>query len=290
MPISNHIIGHWGTCPGLILVYSHLNLLIQKDNLNMIFVTGPGHGAPALLASLWLEGSISKFYPDISMSKAGLEKLVSGFSTPGGFPSHINAQTPGAIHEGGELGYALAVAFGAIMDKPELIVPVVIGDGEAETGPTATAWHGYKFIDPKESGAVIPIVHLNGFKISERTIYGCMSNEDLIMLFKGLGYQPRVVQNLEKIDDELHETLVWAIAEIRKIQKSAREGKPITEPRWPMIILRSPKVGDIFVEREHGLTSFRDGDVLRKLMVTYWKAPIKAIKSLFQRLLPTKTI
>lgn len=222
-------------------MYSHLNYLIKKHDLEMIYVVGPGHGAPALLASLWLEGSMGKFLPEYSRNKEGLHKLITKFSAPGGPPSHINAETPGAIHEGGELGYALAVSFGAIMDNPDLIVTCVIGDGEAETGPTATAWHSYKYIDPAESGAVIPIVHVNGFKISERTIYGCMDDKELASLFTGYGYKPRFVEDLEDIDTDMANSLEWALSEIRRIQKAARSGNPIMKPQWPVIIMRTPK-------------------------------------------------
>ncbi|KAF2278006.1 D-xylulose 5-phosphate/D-fructose 6-phosphate phosphoketolase [Westerdykella ornata] len=239
--IKPRLLGHWGTCPGLILVYAHLNYLIHKHDLNMIYVVGPGHGAPAILASLWLEGSMGKFLPEYSRTRDGLHNLITRFSTPGGPPSHINAETPGAIHEGGELGYALSVSFGAVMDKPDLIVTCVVGDGEAETGPTAAAWHGYKYIDPAESGAVIPIVHVNGFKISERTIYGCMDDKELTALFTGYGYQPRFIEDLEDIDADMATSLEWAVTEIRKIQSAARSGNPIMKPRWPVIILRTPK-------------------------------------------------
>ncbi|KAF2648105.1 D-xylulose 5-phosphate/D-fructose 6-phosphate phosphoketolase [Lophiostoma macrostomum CBS 122681] len=239
--VKPRLLGHWGTCPGLILVYSHLNYLIRKHDLDIIYVVGPGHGAPAMLASLWLEGSMERFFPQYSRDKNGLHNLITKFSAPGGPPSHINAETPGAIHEGGELGYALGVSFGAVMDKPELIVACIVGDGEAETGPTATAWHGYKYIDPVESGAVIPIVHVNGFKISERTIYGCMDDKELTALFTGYGYQPRFVDDLEDIDADLGNAFEWAISEIRRIQKAARSGNPIMKPRWPVIILRTPK-------------------------------------------------
>ncbi|KAF9649474.1 D-xylulose 5-phosphate/D-fructose 6-phosphate phosphoketolase [Thelephora ganbajun] len=240
--IKPRLLGHWGTCPGLVLTYAHLNMLIRKENEKMIFVVGPGHGAPAILATLWIEGSLAKFFPQYSLDRAGLENLIAGFSTPSGFPSHINAEVPGSIHEGGELGYALAVAFGAVMDKPELIVPVIIGDGEAETGPTAAAWHAAKYIDPKESGAVLPIVHVNGFKISERTIYGCMDDKEMTALFTGYGYQVRIVGNdLANIDQDMAASLQWALGVIRSIQKAAREGKPIFKPRWPVIILRTPK-------------------------------------------------
>ncbi|OJD34820.1 d-xylulose 5-phosphate d-fructose 6-phosphate [Diplodia corticola] len=239
--IKPRLLGHWGTCPGLILVYSHLNYLIKKHHLDMIYVVGPGHGAPALLAALWLEGSMGRFYPEYARTKQGLHNLITRFSTPGGPPSHINAETPGAIHEGGELGYALGVSFGAVMDKPDLIVPCIVGDGEAESGPTAAAWHGYKYIDPAESGAVLPIVHVNGFKISERTIYGCMDDKELVALFAGYGYQPRIVKDLNDIDADLGNSMDWALSEIRRIQTAARSGNPISKPRWPVLILRTPK-------------------------------------------------
>ncbi|KAK4149339.1 XFP N-terminal domain-containing protein [Chaetomidium leptoderma] len=240
--IKPRLLGHWGTCPGLILVWSHLNLLIRNHDLDMIYVIGPGHGAPAALAALWLEGSLEKFYPgEYDRNAEGLRNLITRFSVPGGFPSHINAETPGAIHEGGELGYALAVSFGAVMDNPDLIVTCIVGDGEAETGPTATAWHATKFLDPRESGAVIPILHANGFKISERTIFGCMDDKEVVCLFSGYGYQVRIVEDLDNIDDELQNALEWAVAEIKTIQKAARSGKPIAKPRWPMLVLRTPK-------------------------------------------------
>ncbi|KAK2742384.1 hypothetical protein FQN55_007918 [Onygenales sp. PD_40] len=239
--IKPRLLGHWGTCPGLNFVYSHLNYLICEHDLEMLYVVGPGHGAPAILASLWLEGSLGRFYPDYSLDTKGLTKLITTFSTTGGFPSHINAETPGAIHEGGELGYALAVSFGAVMDKPDLIAACIIGDGEAETGPTATSWHGFKFIDPAESGAVLPILHLNGFKISERTVFGCMDNREIIAYFAGYGYQPRIIEDLEDIDANFNASIEWALSEIRKIQKAARSGKPIMKPRWPVLILRTPK-------------------------------------------------
>ncbi|THG98190.1 hypothetical protein EW026_g3949 [Hermanssonia centrifuga] len=239
--IKARLLGHWGTCPGLSLVYAHANLLIRKTKQEMLYVVGPGHGAPAILACLWLESSLSTFWPKHTRDRQGLHNLITTFSVPGGFPSHINAQTPGSIHEGGELGYALSVSFGAVMDKPDLVVICVIGDGEAETGPTATAWHGYKYIDPAESGAVIPIVHANGFKISERTIYGTMDDKEVTALFIGYGYQVRFVEDLENIDQDLAASMAWALDEIHKIQKAARDGNPIIKPRWPVLILRTPK-------------------------------------------------
>ncbi|KAJ9656600.1 hypothetical protein H2198_004834 [Neophaeococcomyces mojaviensis] len=239
--IKPRLLGHWGTCPGLTLVYSHLNLLTRKHDLDMLYVVGPGHGAPAILANLWLEDSLSKFYPECTRDAKGLANLINGFSTTGGFPSHVSAETPGAIHEGGELGYALSVSFGAVMDAPDRIVTCIVGDGESETGPTATAWHSYKYIDPAESGAVLPIVHVNGFKISERTIYGCMDDKEISALFTGYGYQPRVVDDLDDIDADLNNSMEWALSEIKRIQGAARSGKPILKPQWPVLILRTPK-------------------------------------------------
>ncbi|KAI9644829.1 hypothetical protein NHQ30_006856 [Ciborinia camelliae] len=239
--IKPRLLGHWGTCPGLTLVYAHLNYITKKNDLNMIYVVGPGHGAPAILSSLWLEGTLSEFYPQYSNDKKGLHNLITRFSTPSGFPSHISAEVPGSIHEGGELGYALPVAFGAVMDNPDLIVACVVGDGEAETGPTATAWHAVKYIDPAESGAVLPIVHLNGFKISERTIYGCMDKKEIACLFAGYGYECQFVEDLSSIDQDMASRMEWALDEIRKIQKAARSGNPITKPRWPVIIMCTPK-------------------------------------------------
>ena len=239
--IKPRLLGHWGTCPGLTLVYSHLNILIQKHDLDMLYVVGPGHGAPSILANLWLERSLAKFYPECGRDTKGLTNLITGFSVTGGFPSHINAETPGSIHEGGELGYALSVAFGSVMDRPDAITAVIVGDGEAETGPTATAWHGYKFLDPAESGAVLPIVHVNGFKISERTIFGTMDDKEVAAFFTGCGYKPRVVDDLADIDADLNNSMEWAIREIKNIQQAARSGKPIRKPLWPVLILRTPK-------------------------------------------------
>ncbi|KJZ71510.1 hypothetical protein HIM_09098 [Hirsutella minnesotensis 3608] len=240
--VKPRLLGHWGTCPGLILVWAHLNYLIRKHDMDMIFVIGPGHGAPAALASLWLEGSLQRFYPDrYPVNRAGLHSLISGFSLPGGFPSHINPEVPGAIHEGGELGYALAVSFGAVMDNPDLIITYVVGDGEAESGPTAAAWHSIKYLDPAESGAVIPILHINGFKISERTIFGCIDDKEIITLFSGYGFQVCLVQELADIDADLSCALEWALGEIKGIQQAARRGSPMIKPQWPMIALRTPK-------------------------------------------------
>ncbi|GAA6005738.1 hypothetical protein JCM11491_003990 [Sporobolomyces phaffii] len=282
--VKPRLLGHYGTTGGLSLAYVHGQALIRRrgeiegTEPKTLFVTGPGHGAPAILSNLYIEGAITKFYPQYSLDRQGLEKFVKYFSWPGGFPSHVNAETPGCIHEGGELGYALAVAYGSVMDRPDQISIVVVGDGESETGPTATAWHSHKWLDPKESGAVIPILHVNGFKISERTIPGTMDDTELSLLYSGYGYQVRFVEyegdgqvsmgGGDPADRKLHANMAasmdWAYDEIRKIQKAAREGgKPIDKPRWPMIILRSPK-GWTGPPSEHGkqlLNSFASHQV-----------------------------
>ncbi|KAF8909774.1 phosphoketolase [Gymnopilus junonius] len=231
--IKYRLLGHWGTCPGLSMVYAHVNRIIRKTGLDSLYVVGPGHGAPAILACLWLEDSLSTYMPEYTQDREGFAKLLTRFSVPGGFPSHVNAQVPGTIHEGGELGYALSVSFGAVMDNPDLVVTCVVGDGEAETGPTATSWHGHKYIDPAESGAVLPILHVNGFKISERTIFGCMDDKEITELFTGYGYQVRIVADLADIDNDLAASM--------EIQQAARSGQSIVKPRWPMIVLRTPK-------------------------------------------------
>ncbi|KAI0822473.1 phosphoketolase [Trametes gibbosa] len=276
--VKPRLLGHWGTCPGLILVYAHLNRLIGKTGVDALYVVGPGHGAPAILSCLWLENSLHHFYPKYTRNCEGLSALVKSFSAPGGFPSHVNAETPGSIHEGGELGYALSVSFGAVMDKPDLVCVCVIGDGEAETGPTATAWHGYKYIDPAESGAVLPIVHVNGFKISERTIYGTMDDKELIALFTGYGYQVRIVENLDHIDEDLAASMEWALREIKTIQIAARTGKPIVKPRWPVLIMRTPKgwsgpkeldgeyIEGSFKAHQVPLTGAKNDDIERKIL------------------------
>ncbi|KAH8744563.1 XFP N-terminal domain-containing protein [Diaporthe sp. PMI_573] len=228
--IKPRLLGHWGTCPGLVIVWSHLNLLLRnyEDSLRMMLTIGPGHGAPAALACLWLEGSLERFYPGLyDYNRKGLGNLISKFSVPGGHPRYV--------------GFCQEMSFGAIMDNPDLVITCVVGDGEAETGPTAAAWHAIKYIDPSESGAVLPILHVNGFKISERTIFGCMDNKELVSLFSGYGYQVAVVEDIECIDDVLSSTLEWALGEICSIQKAARSKEPVVKPRWPMIVLRTPK-------------------------------------------------
>ncbi|CDZ79984.1 Xylulose-5-phosphate phosphoketolase [Candidatus Rubidus massiliensis] len=238
--IKPRLLGHWGTCPGINMIYAHLNRLICQYNLDMFLVTGPGHGAAANIANIYLEGTLQEYYPQFTFDTQGLKKLIRAFSWPGGFPSHLYPGIPGTIHEGGELGYALATSFGAIMDNPNLIVACIVGDGEAETGPTATAWHSYKFIDPVESGAVLPIIHLNGYKIASPTIYGTMSNEELTDLFTGYGYQPLIVE-LPEVDVKLYLAMDKALSIIHHIQKSARSGDRIQKPKWPVIILKTPK-------------------------------------------------
>lgn len=249
--IKPRLLGHWGTCPGINLMYAHLNRLILTYDLDMFLVTGPGHGAPANLANLYLEGSLHDYYPQYTLDRVGLDKFIKAFCWPGGFPSHLYPGLPGTIHEGGELGYALATSYGAVMDNPDLIVACIVGDGEAETGATATAWHSHKFIDPAESGAVLPIVHINGYKIASPTLFGTMSDLELEQLFSGYGYRPRFV-SLPDINEELFAALDWAYHEIRLIQDAARSGERILKPRWPVILVRSPKgwTGIKFINNE----------------------------------------
>jgi xylulose-5-phosphate/fructose-6-phosphate phosphoketolase len=238
--VKDRLLGHWGTCPGINLVYAHLNRVILRDDLDAMLITGPGHGAPANLANLYLEGSLREFYPELTHDIAGVETFVREFSWPGGVPSHLYPGIPGTIHEGGELGYALATAFGAAFDNPDLLVTCIVGDGEAETGPTAAAWHGTKFLDPAESGAVLPILHVNGYKISNPTISGSMSDDELRALFTGYGWHPRFVKGND-LSASMAAGMDWALGEIRGIQRAARSGEPIAQPRWPMLVLRSPK-------------------------------------------------
>src|ERR687895_2089873 len=228
--VKHRLLGHWGTVPGLNLMYAGLNRLILDTQASMLLVTGPGHGAPANLANLWIDGCLEDVYPELSRDRAGLGKLIHDFSWPGGFPSHVAPIVPGTIHEGGELGYALATGFGAALDNPDLIVAAIIGDGEAETGPTAGAWHSNKFLDPETCGAVLPILHLNGYKIANPTIYKSMSNEELTKLYEGYGWHPMIVQG-EDLDGELAEALDTAYKEIRELQDGARGGRRPQRPR-----------------------------------------------------------
>jgi len=242
--IKPRLLGHWGTTPGLNFIYAHLNRIIRNRDLSMIYVCGPGHGGPGMVASTYLEGTYSEIYPDISEDEAGMRKLFRQFSFPGGIPSHAAPETPGSVHEGGELGYALVHAYGAAFDNPDLVVACVVGDGEAETGPLAASWHSNKFLNPARDGAVLPILHLNGYKIANPTLLGRMADEDVDHLFHGYGYEPFFVEGHEP--DTMHRqmaaTLDKVFDRIRAIQRDARAGKaPEGSPRWPMIVLRSPK-------------------------------------------------
>ncbi len=241
--IKSRLLGHWGTCPGINFTYAHLNRIIIEKQQEMLFVLGPGHGFPAIQSNLFLEGTLSKFNPEVPRTKDGLSHMIRQFSWPYGFPSHSNPEAPGVILEGGELGYALATSYGAILDNPRLIVACMVGDGEAETGPTATAWHLNKLVDPKHNGAVLPIVHINGYKISGPTFYGRMSDEELQALFTGYGYEPMFVDAYTAEDPHavMADTLDRALASIHFTQHCAREGTLADHPKWPVIILRSPK-------------------------------------------------
>ncbi|MCJ9670565.1 MULTISPECIES: phosphoketolase [unclassified Neorhizobium] len=242
--IKPRLLGHWGTTPGLNFIYAHLNRIIRNRDLSMIYVCGPGHGGPGMVASTYLEGTYSEIYPEIGEDAAGMRKLFRQFSFPGGIPSHAAPETPGSIHEGGELGYALVHAFGAAFDNPDLVVACVVGDGEAETGPLAASWHSNKFLNPARDGAVLPILHLNGYKIANPTLLGRMADEDIDHLFRGYGYEPFFVEGHEpeKMHRQMASTFDAVFDRIRTIQAQAREGKaPDTCPRWPMIVLRSPK-------------------------------------------------
>ena len=241
--IKPRLLGHWGTTPGLNFVYAHANRVINKYDLNMIYITGPGHGGPAVVANTYLEGSYTELYPEITEDEAGMLKLFKQFSFPGGIPSHTSAQTPGSINEGGELGYCLLHAFGAVFDNPDLIACCVVGDGEAETGPLATSWHGNKFLNPKTDGVVLPILHLNGYKIANPTILSRISHEELQKLFEGYGYKPYFVEGDEPelMHQRMASVMEKVIGEIREIKRQAGLKREIKRPRWPMIILRSPK-------------------------------------------------
>ena len=241
--IKRKIVGHWGTCPGQNFIYTHLNRVINKYDLDMIYLSGPGHGGNAMVAQTYLEGTYSEVYPNITQDEEGMKKLFKQFSFPGGIPSHCAPETPGSINEGGELGYSLAHAFGAVMDDPGLIAACVVGDGEAETGPLATSWHSNKFLNPVTDGAVLPILHLNGFKIANPTVFSRISHEETEMFFRGCGWEPRFVEGDEPM--EMHQKMAaaldWAVREIRRIQTAAREQGETARPRWPMIVLRTPK-------------------------------------------------
>jgi xylulose-5-phosphate/fructose-6-phosphate phosphoketolase len=243
--IKPRLLGHFGTTPGLNLIYAHLNRVIKARDLDVIFIAGPGHGGPGLVANAYLEGTYSEVYPEVSQDEAGMKRLFTQFSFPGGIPSHHAPEIPGSMHEGGELGYALSHAYGAVFDNPDLLVACVVGDGEAETGPLATAWHSNKFLNPAHDGAVLPILHLNGYKIAGPTVLARISREELDALFRGYGYTPYVVEGDEPaaVHQALAATLDTVLDEIVRVQRRARtQGFGWHDrPRWPMIVLRTPK-------------------------------------------------
>jgi xylulose-5-phosphate/fructose-6-phosphate phosphoketolase len=241
--VKPRLLGHWGTTPGLNLIYAHMNRVIRNWDLDAIYVIGPGHGGPAIVANAYLEGTYSEVYPSITRDEEGIRKLFRQFSFPGGIPSHVAPETPGSIHEGGELGYALSHAYGAAFDNPDLLVCTVVGDGEAETGPLATSWHSNKFLNPVRDGAVLPILHLNGYKIANPTILARIPKEELASLMEGYGHRPYFVEgdDPEDVHQQMAATMDAVIEEINRIHKAAREGGVTERPMWPMIVLRTPK-------------------------------------------------
>ncbi|MBI3735029.1 phosphoketolase family protein, partial [Candidatus Sumerlaeota bacterium] len=263
--IKPRLLGHWGTSPGLNFIYVHMNRVIKKRGLNTIFITGPGHGGPALVAQTYLEGVYSEVYPDISRDEEGMRRLFRQFSFPGGIPSHVAPETPGSIHEGGELGYALLHGYGAVLDNPDLFALCVVGDGEAETGPLAASWHSNKFLNPAHDGAVLPILHLNGYKIAGPTVLARLEREELESLFKGYGHSPLFVEgdNPAAMHELMARTLEQACDRIAEIQLDARRGGFKKRPLWPMIILRTPKgwTGPKIVDGKQAEGSFRSHQV-----------------------------
>ena len=237
--IKKKLVGHWGTVPGQNFIYTHLNRIIKKYDLSMIYISGPGHGGNAMIANTYLEGTYSEVYPNITEDEEGMKKLFKQFSFPGGVSSHVAPETPGSINEGGELGYSLAHAYGAVMDNPNLIAACVVGDGEAETGPLATSWHSNKFINPKTDGIVLPILHLNGYKIANPTIFGRMTDSELTMYFTSLGYKPYIVSGEEPIT--MHELMANTMDKVVKDIRKIKKGNSVKRPKYPMIILRTPK-------------------------------------------------
>jgi xylulose-5-phosphate/fructose-6-phosphate phosphoketolase len=263
--VKPRLLGHWGTTPGLNFIYAHMNRVVKAHDLNAIFVCGPGHGGPAVVANTYLEGTYSELYPRIGRDAEGIRRLFRQFSFPGGIPSHAAPETPGSINEGGELGYSLFHAFGAVLDNPALIACCVVGDGEAETGPLATSWHSNKFVDPVRDGAVLPILHLNGYKIANPTVLARIPRDELRALLEGYGYLPRFVEGdlPEVMHPAMAEALDSAIAEIRSIQSTARAGELPARPRWPMIVLATPKgwTGPKEVDGQPAEGSFRSHQV-----------------------------
>src|SRR5881296_1990020 len=241
--VKPRLLGHWGTTPGLNFIYVHFNRLIKKYDLNVIYVCGPGHGGPGMVANTYLEGTYTEFYSGIQQNEEGMRKLFKQFSFPGGIPSHNAPETPGSIHEGGELGYALVHAYGAVFDNPDLLACCVVGDGESETGPLAASWHSNKFINPRRDGAVLPILHLNGYKIANPTVLARIPQEDLRAFLEGNGHKPYFVEGSDP--QEMHQRMAAAldeaVDEIQGIQRMARADGVNGRPRWPMIVLRTPK-------------------------------------------------
>jgi xylulose-5-phosphate/fructose-6-phosphate phosphoketolase len=285
--IKPRLLGHWGTTPGLNFIYAHLNRTIRTRDLDVLYVCGPGHGGPGMVANAYLEGTYNEVYPDVAENVGGLQTLFKQFSFPGGIPSHVAPETPGSIHEGGELGYALVHAFGAAFDNPDLIVACIVGDGEAETGPLAASWHSNKFLNPAVDGAVLPILHLNGYKIANPTILGRAAHDDLKHLFEGYGYEPFFVEGSEPRDmhRKMAATLDQAFDRIRAIQAGARAGKgPEGCPRWPMIVLRSPKgwtgpkevdgkkVEDFWRSHQVPVSNCREDDGHRKILEDWMRS------------------
>jgi xylulose-5-phosphate/fructose-6-phosphate phosphoketolase len=263
--VKPRLLGHWGTTPGLNFIYVHLNRVIKLRDLNMIYVTGPGHGGPGLVANTYLEGTYSEFYPNVSQDEKGMKRLFKQFSFPGGIPSHVAPETPGSINEGGELGYSLAHAYGAVFDNPDLVAACVVGDGEAETGPLAASWHSNKFLNPARDGAVLPILHLNGFKIANPTVLARISKEELTSLLVGYGHKPYFVEgdDPEAMHQLMAATLDTVFDEIQAIQTNARETDHAERPQWPMIVLRTPKgwTGPKFVDDKPVEGTFRSHQV-----------------------------
>src|SRR5438309_1015608 len=242
--VKPRLLGHWGTTPGLNFIYVHFNRLIKKYDLNVIYICGPGHGGPGMVANTYLEGTYTELYSSIQRNEEGMRKLFKQFSFPGGIPSHDAPETPGSIHEGGELGYSLAHAYGAVFDNPDLVACCVVGDGESETGPLATAWHSNKFLNPARDGAVLPVLHLNGYKIANPTILARIPHDELESLFRGYGYEPYFVEGSDppSMHQAMAATLEHCIREIRRIQQEARKSRSdMQRLRWPVVILRSPK-------------------------------------------------
>jgi xylulose-5-phosphate/fructose-6-phosphate phosphoketolase len=243
--VKPRLLGHWGTSPGLNFVYAHMNRAIRARDLEAMYVIGPGHGGPAIVANAWLEGTYTEIYPEVSRDEEGMRRLFRQFSFPGGVPSHVAPETPGSIHEGGELGYALSHAYGAVLDNPDLIVCCIVGDGEAETGPLATSWHSNKFLDPAGDGAVLPVLHLNGWKIANPAVLARIPRTELRALMEGYGHRPIFVEGSEP--EAMHRLMAAAMDEalddIARIRRESRMEKRRGRPAWPMIVLRSPRAG-----------------------------------------------